>query len=81
MELLKTFSATADRGKLQPLDVRRWNAFVARTHLDDVVLDTSLLSAWLEGEGWQDPQRRQLVHEYAYGRSLLTVFDEERTAR
>ena len=81
MRRLKTFSAKADKGKPNPLDVLRWNAFVARTHLDDVVLDTSLLSAWLEGEGWQDPQRRQLVQEFAYGRSLLTVFDEERTAR
>jgi hypothetical protein len=79
MSCLKSFSATANRGKLHPLDVQRWNSFVARTHLDDLVLDTSLLSDWLRREGWQESQRLQLVDEYEHGRSLLSVYDVTRT--
>ncbi len=81
MKRLERFSATVNKATLHPLDLQRWNSFVARTHLDNIVLDTSLLSTWLQRQGWPEPQRRQLVNEYEYGRSLLTGYDEERTYR
>jgi hypothetical protein len=81
MRRLESFSATANKAMLHPLDWRRWNSFVARTHLDNIVLETSLLSDWLQREGWPEPQRLQLVDDYEYGRSLLTGYDEERTDR
>jgi hypothetical protein len=79
--LLEDFSATANKERLHPLDVRRWTAFVARTHLEDVVFDTSMLSDWLEARGWPESQRARLVDDYERGRSLLTVYDEERVDR
>ncbi len=81
MRRLKSFSAMANKGMLHPLDVQRWNSFVARTHLDNVVLDTSLLSGWLQGDGWPERQRLQLVDDYEHARSLLSVYDEERVDR
>jgi len=81
MRLLRIFSATANKGMPHPLDTQRWHVFVARTHLDNVVLDTSLLSDWLQDEGWPESQRLILIDDYELGRSLLTVYDEERADR
>jgi hypothetical protein len=81
MRLLRHFSATANKGMPHPLDLRRWHVFVARTHLENIVLDTSLLSDWLQGEGWPQAQRLRLIDDYNLGRSLLTVYDEERADR
>jgi len=81
MRLLRNFSTTANKGMPHPLDIQRWHVFVARTHLEDVVLDTSLLSDWLEGDGWPESQRLTLIDDYKLGRSLLTVYDEERADR
>jgi hypothetical protein len=81
MRCLKTFSATAIKGMLHPLDTQRWHAFIARTHLDNVVLDPVLLSKWLESQGWPEEKRLRLIEDYEHGRSLLTVYDEERVDR
>lgn len=78
MSLLRRFSDTANKSMLHPLDALKWSAFVARTHIDNVVLDATLLADWLQREGWPERQRLQLVEEYEYGRSLLTVYNEER---
>jgi len=81
MRLLRNFSATANKGLPHPLDIQKWHVFIARTHLENVVLDTSLLSDWLEGEGWPESQRLTLIDHYEIGRSLLTVYDEEQADR
>jgi hypothetical protein len=77
---LRAFSAGANRGDLRSLDVYRWNTFIARTHLDDAVVDPQLLSGWLADDGWPEEQRTRLVSEYRSGRGLLSVYDEEQVA-
>jgi hypothetical protein len=81
MRRLESFSATANKSMLHPLDLQRWRVFVARTHLEDAVIESVLLSDWLMGEGWPDDQRGRLIAEYELGRSLLSVYDEERVDR
>jgi len=81
MTRLKSFSATANKAMLHPLDVQRWRVFIVRTHLEDAVVDLSLLSDWLQGEGWPEEQRASLIDEYKLGRSILSVYDEERVER
>jgi hypothetical protein len=81
MNRLHSFSMAADKAALQPLDWRRWDAFIVRTHLDDTVVSPDLLSTWLEDEGWPEEQRSRLVSEYQRGRRLLSVYDEERAPR
>jgi len=81
MSRLRSFSMTADKVALQPLDWRRWDAFIVRTHLDDTVVSLDQLATWLEDEGWPEEQRSRLVSEYKRGRQLLSVHDEERAAR
>jgi hypothetical protein len=81
MSRLHSFSEAADRTSLQPLDWRRWDLFLVRSHLDDTVVPLDLLGTWLEDEGWPVEQRRRLVSDYERGRRLLSVYDEERAAR
>src|SRR5262249_55022632 len=77
---LRSFSAAANKGNLQPLDIRRWAAFIAQTHLDDAVIDLGLLAAWLEEDGFPQEQRNRLIAEYEAGRRLLSAYDEERSS-
>jgi hypothetical protein len=81
MRRLKAFSATANKGKLHPLDMQRWHVFVARTHLENAVIEPSLLSEWLQCEGWPEEQRSFLIDDYELGRSLLSIYEEERAGR
>jgi hypothetical protein len=81
MRRLTKFSANANKRMLQPLDSYRWSAFIAHTHLEDVVVDLTLLSDWLESEGWPEDQRLKLTHDYEVGRSVLSTYDEERLVR
>ncbi len=82
---LTEFSQSADKGRLHPLDVNRWNSFIVQTHIDKLTIDPALLDAlldtWLENEGWPDAMRDQLVTEYESARSLLTTYDEEQALR
>ena len=78
---LSVFSRTANKISLHPLDIKRWNSFVVQTHNDKLVVDTDLLDAWLENEGWPDAMRARLVNEYESGRSLLTTYEEELAPR
>lgn len=81
MRRLRAFSQLANKGMLHPLDIQRWLEFIARSHVDNAVLDPSLLSDWLAGEGWPSDKRSALIEEYDFGRSLLSVYDEERAER
>lgn len=81
MRHLTAFSKTANKVHLHPLDVKRWNSFVVQTHTDKSVIDSGLLDAWLEDEGWPDAMRAGLVTEYESARSLLTTYDEEQAPR
>ena len=78
---LTELSKTANKTRLHPLDVKRWNSFVVQTHTDKLAIDSDLLDAWLENEGWPDAMRAQLVTEYESARSLLTAYDEEQAPR
>jgi hypothetical protein len=81
LKRLKAFSETANRSRLHPLDIKRWNSFVVQTHTDESVIDSDLLDAWLADEGWPDPTRKRLVQEYQSARSLLTAYEEEHACR
>jgi hypothetical protein len=81
MRRLRAFSATANKAMPHPLDLYRWHVFIARTHLEDHVVDPTLLSDWLQGEGWPEDQRRTLVERFKLGRAILSVYDEERAVR
>jgi len=78
MEMLRSFSATANRSGLHPLDWRRWGRFLIQTHLDGPTLDGTDLDWWLDQEGWPEEMRRLLVGSYETGLSLLAEYDEER---
>jgi hypothetical protein len=81
LQCLQSFSRLANKGMLHPLDLQRWQGFIAQTHLEDTVLYTPLLSDWLAGEGWSQDQRAWLINSYESGRSLLSVYDEESAER
>ena len=78
---MRDFSATANKAMPHHLDLHRWYVFIARTHLENSVIDLTLLSDWLQGEGWPENQRRWLVEQFEIGRAVLSVYDEERAAR
>ena len=79
MRCLKAFSAAANKGMLHPLDKHRWRVFIARTYLENAVIERSLLSDWLQCEGWPEKQRSDLIDDYELGRSLLSIYEEERS--
>lgn len=54
---LKAFSETAKKAILHALDLKRWAEFIKQAHIDDVVIDSGMLAAWLEQEGFQEDQR------------------------
>jgi hypothetical protein len=81
MRRLKAFSDLANKATPHPLDRHRWHVFIARTHLENSVVEPSLLLDWLQGEGWPETQRSRLIDEFELGRTLLSVFDEERAER
>jgi len=78
---LRSFTAVANKGNLHSLDMRRWAAFIAQTHLDDTVIALGLLASWLEDEGFPPEQRDRLMTEYESGRRLLSAYDDERDAK
>lgn len=78
---LRAFSATANKGVPHPADLHRWRIFIARTHLENAVIDPTLLSDWLQEEGWPESKSRWLVEQFEIGRAVLSVYDEERAAR
>lgn len=75
---LQSFSAAANKSLLHPLDLRRWDSFIAQTHSDDRVVDTVSLDKWLAEEGFPQEQRDQLISQYESGQRLLSVNDEDR---
>jgi hypothetical protein len=81
MRRLKAFSAAANKEMLHPLDMQRWHVFIARTHLENAVIEPSLLSDGLQCEGWPEEQRSGLIDDYELGRSLLSIYEEERADR
>jgi hypothetical protein len=81
MRRLRAFSATANKAMPHQLDLHLWHVFIARTHLEDCVIDPTLLSDWLQGEGWLESQRSWLVEQFEIGRAVLSVYDEERADR
>jgi hypothetical protein len=78
---LRAFSATANKAVPRPSDLHRWHIFIARTHLENAVIDPTLLSGWLQGDGWPENKSRWLVEQFEVGRAVLSVYDEERAAR
>jgi hypothetical protein len=58
----------------------RLEALIIQAHRDGALLDGQSLDDWLKSEGWYDECRREIVHEYDFGRALLAHYDEERGA-
>jgi hypothetical protein len=75
---LWTFSETANKAILHALDLKRWAEFIKQAHIDDCVIDSAMLAAWLTEEGFEGDQRDLLVQEYESGRRVLRAYDEER---
>jgi hypothetical protein len=78
---LRAFSATANKAMPRHVDLQRWHVFIARTHLENSVIDPTLLCDWLQGEGWPESKSHLLVEQFEIGRAVLSVYDEERPAR
>ena len=81
MRRLEAFSATANKGMPHALDRQRWRDFIAHTHLENAVIEPSLLSDRLSAEDWPEEQRSRIIDEYELGRSLLSIYEEERVDR
>ena len=81
MRRLEAFSATANKGLPHALDRQRWRDFIAHTHLENAVIEPSLLSDRLSAEDWPEEQRSRIIDEYELGRSLLSIYEEERVDR
>lgn len=77
-DALRAFSSTANKVAPHPLDWRRWDRFLVRSHLDHSPLDSSEIDWWLASEGWPEGRRGELVEAYEKGLSLLAEYDEER---
>jgi hypothetical protein len=77
VELLRDFSANANRASLRSHDRQRWNLFVVRVHRDDSIFDPVLLDEWLQRDGWSDGMRSELLGEYETAQSLLSAYDAE----
>ena len=81
MRRLRAFSATANKAMPQHVDLHRWHVFIARTHLENSVIDPTLLSNWLQGEGWHQSKSQWLVEQFKIARAVLSVYDDERSDR
>lgn len=78
MARLLAFADTANKNILHELDLRRWAGFIGQTHLDNTVVDSDLLGAWLADEGFEASQCEVLIREFDSGRRLLNAYDDER---
>lgn len=77
-DLLKSFSGIANKatGSSHPADFKRWGRFLVCIHRQGIELDTGLLQATLQEQGWSAKQADKLVREYEFARDLLQVADE-----
>jgi hypothetical protein len=76
-QVLRAFSAAANRAALHPADRERWRHFLIRAHRDDSLMDAAFLEEWLASEGWPEAVRRELAGEYEATRALLASYDED----
>jgi hypothetical protein len=76
-QLLRAFSAAANRAALHPADRKPWRQFLVRAHREDSLMDAAFLEEWLTSEGWAEAVRRELAGEYEATRALLASCDEE----
>jgi hypothetical protein len=77
---LKSFSSKANKAVPHPLDWQRWDQFLVQIHQDGSLLDEVELAMWLVDQGWTEPQFGRFLERFRTGRSLLTAYDEERSA-
>jgi hypothetical protein len=79
VELLRNFSALANKSILHPYDRRRWNEFLALAHRERTTLDPTVLKRWLiEEEKWSEYLAFELTTEYERARDLLEVFESQK---
>jgi hypothetical protein len=77
---MKAFSTAANRSSLQPLDWKRWEKFLIHVYLNENSLDECDLAMWFAEHGWSESQFAPLLERFRLGRSLLSAYDEERSA-
>jgi hypothetical protein len=78
---LKAFSTSANRPSPHPSDWRRWDQFLVQIHQDGSFLDEFDLAMWFADQGWAEPQFAPFLERFRTGKSLLSAYDEERSAR
>lgn len=76
LQLLREFSASANRNSLPRNDRKRWNAFLVQAHQEEALYEPGLLDEWLQQEGWPEGMRQQLLREYELAYSLFSTYDE-----
>ena len=77
-DLLRSFSALANRSMLHPLDRKRWNEFLSAADREDARLPASMLQRWLiEEEKWPEDEAISLAIEYEHARDLLKVYSSQ----
>jgi hypothetical protein len=77
-KLLRSFSQSANRSVVHPLDRERWNRFLTAAHREDASLDASMLQRWLiEEEKWPGDEAINLAIEYEHARDLLGVYESQ----
>jgi hypothetical protein len=77
---LRAFSTAANRSSLHPLDWERWEKFLIHVYLKEGSLDECDLATWFAEHGWSESQFGPLLERFRVGRSLLSAYDQERSA-
>ncbi|HYP05946.1 MAG TPA: hypothetical protein VER03_06895 [Bryobacteraceae bacterium] len=74
--LLRSFSAHANRSILHPLDRKRWNEFLVAAHREGCRLSADMLQRWLiEEQKWPEDEAINLAIEYDHARDLLEIYE------
>jgi hypothetical protein len=72
MELLRRFSACANKASWHPTDRRRWLDFLIHRYFQsDRPYPDNLLAKWLRDQGWRTEKIARLVFECEFARELL----------
>lgn len=79
MELLSSFSASANRNLPHPNDRNRLYEFISFIHREQIDLDESTFKRWLiEVGNWVDEQAGPIQSDYTVGRDLLRIYDPQK---
>jgi hypothetical protein len=78
IDLLRSFSANANKSALHPYDRSRWNRFLVAAHREGGARAFPMLERWLiEEENWPGDQAAKLAAAYEDADALLDVYESQ----